>query len=606
MNGKDIFLGLKYIGADLVEEAEYGSFRMQTEKTAEGKHRCALHRSLLVAAIIAMMLLLVGCAVVYVLNMENLKLGQVLQTYDVYDYDTLEILGEETVTQNVLTLGGLKGNPCYQAAMEWFQFKESYDPDHVLYMELIQQDLLPDYPAEYDYYQVYTQEMKETLDGIFAKYHLKPEGHKLEFRTVRNLCNALGIEKFHTAANKVEITVNSGQARSNGNFNMNLDFVLPEAENGFSSTWGVLKWNRKDCLTEDYITIEDTGDWREWNYTTASGNEVLIICSPSDWRGWIFCDRQEAMLCVMLEVRKDLYTQDEAGTRTDFIYMSDSQIESIADAIDFSIQPKYVSQTDVDNQPAPSTQATQDGYTLELKAVQTDGAIAYITIGVTAPEGVDIVNNPREPGRPYYITPMGYGDMKPLQGEVAGGSGGWYPREDGDGKNNTQDFVVECNYHMADDALPFAVGTSWIMIAEDLVDSYFDTERHDIVTNVLAEGEWLFEISIGEEDGDFRQIQFVSQPVTARACVGWKPDGTDVLEETRITSCILRKYSMDIECDLDNASFSFTGNTVKAVMKDGTAIEFLENSHYSAMAPIDLDQVDHILLPDGTRLPVPE
>ena len=606
MNGKDIFLGLKYIGADLVEEAEYGSFPSTAEKNTEAKTRRTLRRPLLIAAAIAMALLLVGCAVVYVLNMENLKLGQVRQTYDVFDEDTLEYVGEETVTQNVLTLGGLKGTPGYQAAMEWFRFKENYDPNHVIHVELIEQGLLPEYPAEYSYYQVYTQEMKDTLDGILETYSLKPEGTALEFRTVRNLCNALGIEKFHTAANDVQITVDGGQARSNGNFNMNLEFVLPEAENGFSSTWGVLKWNRKDCLTEDYITIEDTGDWQEWSYTTASGNEVLIIRSPSDWRGWIFCDREDAMLSVMLEVRQDLYTQDDGGSRTDFVYMSDGQLEQIADAIDFSIQPKKVSQADVDNQPGPSASATQDGYTMELKDVQTDGAICYITIGVTAPEGVDIVNNPREPGQPYYITPMGYGNMKPLQGEMAGGSGGWYPQEDGDGKDNTQDFLVECNYEMADGSLPFALGTSWQMIVEDLVDSYYDAEKHDTVTNVLAEGEWLFDITIGEENGDFREIQFVSEPVTAEACIGWKPDGTDVLKETQITSLVLRKYSMDIECDLDYASFSFTGKTVQVILKDGTAIEMLENSHYGALEPIDLDQVDHILLPDGTRLTVPE
>lgn len=606
MNGKDIFLGLKYIGADLVEEAEYGTFSAPTEKNAEETKHRRFRRPLLIAAIVAMTLLLVGCAVVYVLNMENLKLGQVQQTYDVFDENTLEYVGEETVTQNVLTLTGLKGTPGYQAAMEWFQFKESYDPDHVLHVELIQQEQLPTYPPEYDYYQIYTQEMKDTLDAIFDQYSLKPEGHKLEFRTVRNLCNALGIEKFHTAANDIEITVDGGQARSNGNFNMNLEFTLPEEENGFGSTWGVLKWNRKDCLSEDYITIEDTGDWREWSYTTASGNEVLIICSPSDWRGWIFCDRQEALLSVMLEVRKDFYTQDETGTRVDFVYMSDNQLERIADAIDFSIQPNLVSQADVDNQPGPSTDATQDGYTIELKEVNTDGVLGYFTIGITAPEGMDIVNNPREPGRPYYLYQGGFRDLQPLQGEMAGGSGGWYPKEDGDGRNNTQDFVIELNCDMADGSKPFAVGSSWQLTIEDLVDSYYDREKMDTVTNVLAQGDWQWEYTIGEEDGDFREIELLTEPITAKACIGWKSNGADVLEETKLTSVVLRKYSMDIQCDRDNASFSFTGNTVKAVMQDGSTVEFLENSHYAAQEPIDLDQVDHILLPDGTKLMIPE
>ncbi len=64
MNGKDIFLGLKHIGTDLIQEAEFGSFSTQAEET-ESKNRRSFRRPLLIAAIIAMALLLVGCAVVY-------------------------------------------------------------------------------------------------------------------------------------------------------------------------------------------------------------------------------------------------------------------------------------------------------------------------------------------------------------------------------------------------------------------------------------------------------------------------------------------------------------------------------------------------------------
>ena len=36
MNGKDIFLGLKYVGEDLIEKAEYGEFPTTAGKTATG------------------------------------------------------------------------------------------------------------------------------------------------------------------------------------------------------------------------------------------------------------------------------------------------------------------------------------------------------------------------------------------------------------------------------------------------------------------------------------------------------------------------------------------------------------------------------------------
>lgn len=63
MNGKDVFWGLKYIGTDLVEEAEYGTFSALAENNTSAKQHSTIRRPLLIAAIIAMTLLLVGCTV---------------------------------------------------------------------------------------------------------------------------------------------------------------------------------------------------------------------------------------------------------------------------------------------------------------------------------------------------------------------------------------------------------------------------------------------------------------------------------------------------------------------------------------------------------------
>lgn len=62
MNGKDILIGLKYVGSDLVEEAEYGQFLISGE--AHGKMPRRIPRPVLVAAMIGLLLLLVGCAAV--------------------------------------------------------------------------------------------------------------------------------------------------------------------------------------------------------------------------------------------------------------------------------------------------------------------------------------------------------------------------------------------------------------------------------------------------------------------------------------------------------------------------------------------------------------
>ena len=128
MNGKDIFKGLRYIDDDIIEEAEFGMFPAKTV------HR-TIRRPLLVAAIIALTLLLVGCAVVYILSLKEIKLGEQQTAYDSFSYDPVtglpvEYLGKETVIEQALSFAGMKDTPTYKAAQEWYDFKQSYDPDY--------------------------------------------------------------------------------------------------------------------------------------------------------------------------------------------------------------------------------------------------------------------------------------------------------------------------------------------------------------------------------------------------------------------------------------------------------------------------------------------
>lgn len=175
MNGKDIFLGLKYVGDDLIEKAEYGQFPSATEKEVKKQH--SIRRSMLFAAIIALTLLLVGCAVVYVLSMQEIKLGEQTVTYDIFNYDpaTGEISeGQESVHQQVLTLAGLSNTPTAKAAREWYEFTETYDPD--LEIKKSVWGNIPDFGDKYYGYDLYTQEMKDKLDDILEKYDLKLRG----------------------------------------------------------------------------------------------------------------------------------------------------------------------------------------------------------------------------------------------------------------------------------------------------------------------------------------------------------------------------------------------------------------------------------------------
>ena len=151
MKGTDILFGLNDVGDDLIERAEYGRFSMEDEKNRI-RHRL-LRRPFLIAAIVALMLLLVGCAVVYILSMKEISIGQQQTFQDVFAYDpesgqAVAWLGQEAVTEDVLTLAGVKGSKNYQAAQEWFAFKLTYDPDHAVLSELQSAREIPEFPVE--------------------------------------------------------------------------------------------------------------------------------------------------------------------------------------------------------------------------------------------------------------------------------------------------------------------------------------------------------------------------------------------------------------------------------------------------------------------------
>ena len=607
MNGNDLLKGLSFVSEKYIDEAENCAFEAEEQKKPVRK---SLNRGFLIAAVIAAMLLLVGCTVAYVMKMQDFKLGETQESYDAFDPDTLEYLGKETYTEQVFTVAGLQNTPAYQAAQEWFDFKQSYDPDLTILDSVWGNE--PEFPAEYDSYNIYTQEMKDKLDEIVEKYNLKLAGAALEFRTLRNMCDALGIERIQAAENDVTVSIESGTCRENGNFSLELDFTLPEdADSEITTTWGSLSWSRKDCFSDDVITFEDTGDWNEWNYTTSSGNEVLITCSPSDWRGWIICDREEAIMSIRLEARRDLGSEDG----WEYLYLTDKQMEQIADAIDFSIQPRVATQEDVANQPAASNAATQDGYTVELRSVETDGWMARIVMGITAPEGTVISRNPHEGFEDefYYLDATNFDSFTPAAGKTMGGNGGWNIREDNDGLDNTQDLVLESQVGMEDGSAPFGPGTVWNIHFEDIVGSYWDSEKYDTMTDLLAEGEWNFEITFGEDNGDFREIEFIEEPITMSAITGFKADGTDVFGDIEVTSFTLHTMSAVIRYHFDGSvDFTRYDMPMYAVMKDGTRVEFQVTggspgvTWYVMETAIDVEQVDHVLLMDGTKLLAPQ
>ena len=587
MNGKDIFLGLKYIGDDLIEKAEYGKFPSKEENKVVHHHW--IRRPFLIAAVVALMLLLVGCAVVYVLSMKEIKLGDQQIVQDVYEYDpnngqAMEYIGQETKTQQVLTLAGLRGTPASQGAREWYEFLQSYDPDKEIQKAAWGKE--PDFPAEYSGYGLYSQEMKDKLDEILMRYSLKPQGQRIEFQTNKLLFRALGMENVLNPNSSATMRINHASYYENGN--LDLYFEIKLIDESDEKTDGYLYYRPKDCLIPDTAILTEA-EWEEWNYTTTSGDPVLIIYSEETSTSWIFCDMENCTASLRLNVIQHMKEDRVNGVPvTRFERMTREQIEKVADAIDFSLEPKLIDGwQSLSDDSVPAGQEI-NGYRIDIVSSFTDGYGYHIVLSVTAPEGVALTDPDNHTAR---LAP--------------GGGAGGYCIEDGDGKLNTchyilSDYAYPYDYP-EDGSLPYPEGYMVPVYWEDMIYSYYEFDKNERYETLLTEGTWKFEIKLN--NADTREIELLSQPITAKGCTGWRMDGTDVLDDFKITSLKIRSLGIELTSEQEHADFlCFTGQFSHVVMKDGSALEF---TGHQFDHPIDLDQVAYVQLADKTIIPMP-
>ena len=586
MNGKDLLTCLGDIDRRYYAEAE-------AEGAFPGTARPALGRPLL-AAVLAAVLLLMGSAIAYVLGIREMALGERPVTVERFSDDRSQYLGEETVTQQVLTLAGLKGTPGYQAAQEWYNYLEKYnaDPEH-------QDDMTgsrPAFPAEYDMYDLRTREMKDALDKILNKYGLKPAGAELPFPTPAQLLRALGMENVLRPESGAKMKVLHASYYENGSLDLEFDMTIPgEGELSPEDTWGSLYYRRKDCLIPDVAFLHEKDSWREWNYTTAAGGNVLIARSPEAWDAWIFCDMAECTLSLRVEAIRE-YASDSSVKKVE---LSDRQLELLADAIDFSLKPELVDGWENMDDGAVGSGVFVNGYAVELKAAQTDGFAGRILLGITGPEGSGLVNPDMENGS---IGPGNWGNglVTGISG-TSGSSWGGTMAEDGDGLPNTFDYEITFWLRTADGRPALGEDSVLRIYFEDIWGSYWDSERADFQKERIAEGTWAFDVSF--EGSDLREIELLSSPIYAKASAGWTLGGKERAEDVEITSFKLRSMSLEVTGGTPGADFSFLdGRQMQVVMKDGGMVPVTERA---CLAPMDLDRVDHILLPDGTKLPVP-
>lgn len=565
MSGKKILLNLGYVGDDLIAEAEEYRF-----ETGRGK------RPLLLAALIAAALLLVGCAVAYALNVGSLRLGQRQVTRQRFSEDGSEYLGEETAVEEVLTRAGIAGSPEYEAAREWYDFLQSYDPDKAIFRQA--QDSLPDFPAEYASYNLYTREMQEKLEEILEKYRLKPAGAGIPFRTPKLLYEALGIPNVLRSESGATMDTFAAALYESGTLTVDGNLYLSPKEWVRTTVF----YTPKGYFNENVACLSDIENWTQENYTTSSGNRVLLLFEKSGL-GWAFYDGKENLVSVRAEP-KDL-----------------DQLKGLADAIDLDLVPTLPE--------SYKTEETNTGgqigdYHFELKEVHSDGYSAWVTVAVTAPENVKLLGGlTTETEILTHGNEVNFWEPAVKDWRLDSCYGTW--EEDGDGKDNTADYVLK-TFSAAKD-MPFGPGKVWKLYWEDLCVQSWDEEIGDFHKETVAQGTWSVDVAFQPDTtGDLELIQ---DSVSTRVVTGWDLQGNAVTAEADIISFRLHPYSASISYgDKDAAWDPLSQGDILVVMGDGSKITL--SSVIAGMGvqclepdrPIDLGQVECVILADGKRL----
>ena len=296
MTGKDLFIALGNISPKYYDEAE-------NDTIASSQGHKSLRRPLLIAAVITLTLLLVGCAVIYVLNLEQLVVidhtnemvsaSENSKSETIFDGNT-ETLPETTtgsfVAEKVLSLHGYEGSPSYNALQEWLTYAAEYtiqNPELRFTSEFQRPDAYTDYPC-------YSQEMVDKVDEICSKYGLHLLGKSLfitdaEGMEEHGLSGVLSEEVmprcFYGHLYQDGSFIASGELEISGDYEKTVQFQMHNI--------------KKDAFYTVHLGLNNISDYVQWNYTTQDGYNALLALN--DKTGLIFVENEGRFISIIID-----------------------------------------------------------------------------------------------------------------------------------------------------------------------------------------------------------------------------------------------------------------------------------------------------------------
>ena len=384
MKGMDLLNALGRVQDSFVTSA--GDFR---ENQGQPR-RLALHRAWLIAAIIALLLMLVGCAVVYVLRLQDMKVGKYSFYIPTEYYDDGSVIPVES--QEPITLLSLQGANM-EALSEWVAFTSAYDRDGSVMLEadLAAKSGSPwDIPENYRFtYDCYSQEMVDKLNEIVEKYNLKLLSSKIYLDSYENgvLFQSLGLNGLILDRPDIQVEYDPGAFYVEGTFSLNMYISMDMG----SWTWeqgGVsYRYSLKDYFDPATGSMLESMDYTQWDYTRKDGKNVLLVLNEETAR--IYADLPEAFISISLH--PEIWVDGEQ------VPMTQAALQQFAELFDLSAKPQPTTMEQVEKFRAEATscyEAEKAAARAEHEAMYTVGYEEFVDYRLETapnPEGLSYV-----------------------------------------------------------------------------------------------------------------------------------------------------------------------------------------------------------------------
>lgn len=308
MKGEKMLIGLSYINRKYIEESENDTISEKSRAHEENTQRVRIfRRPMLIAAVIALMLLLVGCAVVYVLSLQGLVVNEIppiTQNAEKEGTNTISLISLQNINQPAL--------------VEWLDFLESYDSDWSLMIanDNNESGIPEPYHLVYD---CYTWEMVEKLDEIAEKYHLQFLSQNVGLQAYAHnvLYEALNFESVIKENAAAQVEYFSSYFYLEGTFNASMLITMPNHPEEMNVS---LRYSKKDYFDPVVGSIGDVNSYEQWHYVQADGIDLLLAVNEESAR--IYADLPDAFVSIQTET------------------MAKEDLEQLAEVFDFTIQPQ--------------------------------------------------------------------------------------------------------------------------------------------------------------------------------------------------------------------------------------------------------------------------